>query len=405
MPRLALFLFLLAASGCTAPTSQLVVVVDSDLVVPTELGSVRVTTSHEGTMVAQVDFAVALVASETKVTVPFSFGVVPVDGDASRRIRVVVEALDSLGAPVVSTSASVGFIRGRSLVLPMYLAKSCIAIECPSGQTCTRNGCVPETIDPETLMPVVPGTELRPDANGLDASGVDASGLDAGARDGGPFDSGQTDGGAVDLGRVDGGGLDLGLVDGGPLPLDGGPLDLGLVDGGPLPLDLGPVDGGPLPHDSGPVGVDAGGGASCAVCGALGHLCDRVCAEGTTCTCGGACACDIRCTRGDDCATECLGSSQCSIDAKMASNADLVCGADAVCDIDARNASNVDLVCSDRASCAVDCTGVSNCFVACTSSATCTVDCTSTSNCSFTACGGAMTSCPDGVIVCNTACP
>lgn len=402
MPRLALFLFLLAASGCTAPTSQLVVVVDSDLVVPTELGSVRVTTSHEGTMVAQLDFAVALVASETKVTVPFSFGIVPVDGDASRRIRVVVEALDSLGAPVVSTSASVGFIRGRSLVLPMYLAKSCIAIECPSGQTCTRNGCVPEAIDPETLMPVVPGTELRPDANGLDASlvdasGVDASRLDAGARDGGPFDSGQIDSAVPDA-APDGGLIDLGLVDGGPLP-----LDLGPVDGGPLDLAL--VDGGPTPLDLGPVGVDAGGGASCSVCGALGPLCDRVCAEGTTCSCGGACACDIRCTRGDDCATECVGSSQCSIDAKMTSNADFVCGADAVCDIDARNASNVDLICSDRASCAVDCTGVSNCFVSCTSSATCTVDCTSTSNCSFTACGGAMTSCPRGVIACNTACP
>jgi|GEM_PF-1931793 len=380
MQRLALFVLVLAASGCTALSSQLVVVVDSDLVVPSELGSVRVTTSHDGRMVAQLDFAVALEASETKVTVPFSFGVVPVDGDHSRRIRVVVEALDSLGEPVVSTSASVGFIRGRSLVLPMYLARRCIAIECPVGETCTRNGCVPETIDPGTLMPVVPGTELRTDAAGLDSSLLDASDVDAhGAFDGGPRDGGTFDGGQFDSGPRDAG------------RLDGGSLDGGSLDGGPL-------DGG----------ADAGGGdsgAACSACGSMGYPCDRMCAEGASCACGGSCACDIRCTRGDDCATECLGSSQCAIDAKMTSNATLVCGSDAICDIDARNASNVDLACADRASCAVDCTGVSNCFVACTGSATCTVDCTSTSNCRFTACGGAMSSCPGDVIVCNTACP
>jgi hypothetical protein len=345
--RCALLLFLLALSACTTPSTQIVVLVDSDLSVPAELSTVRVVTSRGEVVVSQVEFAIANEEAPAVQTLPFSFGVIPTGGDASERVRIVVQALDAFGAVVVERAAVVGFIAGRTQLLPMFLARSCRAVMCPMDQTCTRNGCVPIEILPGEIPIIIPGTELMTDAPdpfpdaARDAEPVDAGGLDA-----------STDVFVSDVPRL---------------------------------------------SDAPPT--------SCVECGALGFGCGSDCPDDGTCRCGGACACDIRCGEGEDCATNCSGGSVCRLDVRRASNADVTCSGDAVCVVDAREASNVDAACRGTARCDIDCTDVSNCFVTCTEGAECLINCRSASNCEFTSCTGSEMSCPDGIVVCNRACP
>ena len=94
--------------------------------------------------------------------------------------------------------AVTGFLKGKSLLLPMFLASQCQTLSCPEGQTCSESGCVNEQVDETTLgeaqdtdtdlvirlsqgtgapPPVSDAGALipdsgpnRPDANALDAS-------------------------------------------------------------------------------------------------------------------------------------------------------------------------------------------------------------------------------------------
>lgn len=160
-------------AGCSRPPKQLVVVVDSDLAVPAEVTSVRARVRPLEATDAREPHTFAL-AGDGSVTLPFSFGVVPPGGDASRRVELEVEALDAAGEVVVTRRVRTGFLRDQSLRVPIFLAASCRDVVCAPDSSCDRGACVPAELAPETLVPVTPGQEL------LDGGAADARRDDGG---------------------------------------------------------------------------------------------------------------------------------------------------------------------------------------------------------------------------------
>jgi hypothetical protein len=163
--------------------TQLVVVVDSDFSVPSELVFVDAEVLDPGgALVSQQSFWVAPpgAGSATRFELPLSFGIVPQGGDATRRAQIVVRGRSAAGTPLVEQTARTGFVAGQSLVLPMFLARRCIGVTCGTGETCTLATCAPDERPPETLDPLPgPGGELRRDAGRIDTGpcgGGDADG-------------------------------------------------------------------------------------------------------------------------------------------------------------------------------------------------------------------------------------
>jgi hypothetical protein len=138
-------LVLFMGCGESAPArTEVLVVVDSDLTVPTQLdelvfhvqgpsGSERVTRAP------LADGAHAL---------PRSLALVH-EGGALSPLTVLVEGLQH-GELVLARRATLHFLAGRTLVLPMHLVASCVGVEC-GADTCTEHGCSTPELDPATL--------------------------------------------------------------------------------------------------------------------------------------------------------------------------------------------------------------------------------------------------------------
>lgn len=183
----------LAVGGCESPPTQLVVLVDTDFSVNEELGRVRARVLDQaGSEVSSYDFALADDAAEpspAQFPVPLSFAVVPRDGDADRRVVIEVDGMSADGDTRVQRRAVTGFLHERSLLLPMFLARSCEGVLCGAGETCVGGTCRDAAVPPGSLPVVRPGEEVRFDAGG---------GLDGGSdADSAPVDGGE-DAGACD---------------------------------------------------------------------------------------------------------------------------------------------------------------------------------------------------------------
>ncbi len=143
MQRWPLALLALTLAGnavaCNGPT-ELVVVVDSNLVVPRELDEVQVEiASPDGT---------TRTASQALVDgpdLPLTLGVRP---DSSDQLGpITVRATGRLGgAEVVSTEATVSLVAGSSRALHLYLLRSCVGRDC-GADTCGVTGCEPVARD------------------------------------------------------------------------------------------------------------------------------------------------------------------------------------------------------------------------------------------------------------------
>src|SRR6185503_3496937 len=131
----------------TKSPTQIVVVVDSDLRVPAELTAVHATVkSEDETIASEHDFAL----EDGSLTVPFSFGIAAGE-DPAVQILVEVQGLNKRGNQLVLRRARTHFIEHETLLLSMFLARTCITAGCAEGKTCTENGCQPEEIDPASL--------------------------------------------------------------------------------------------------------------------------------------------------------------------------------------------------------------------------------------------------------------
>jgi len=161
------------AGGCgddDGVRTALLVGVDTDYRVTDELEMLRVRTLEVdgGALVSSVELTLAptddLEPGVGEFPVPLSFVIEPLGGDARRRVRLEIDALRTAGdrVPLFTRSAVTGFIRGRTLQLPMFLARQCANVVCEEGFTCTENGCEPELRDPEDLedAPETAGDEI-----------------------------------------------------------------------------------------------------------------------------------------------------------------------------------------------------------------------------------------------------
>ena len=160
----------LASAACSSPVTQLVVVVRSDLP-PSDLAEVSVGvipgepfTSAPATQ--HFDIATG------QYEVPFSFGVLPRNGDATGRVEITVSAIGADGSTTVSRVVRTGFSAGRTLEVPVFLGASCRdRTPCPLGATCDAGECVSIDVPVEILRPVTPGREFD-DAGTPDGGGV-----------------------------------------------------------------------------------------------------------------------------------------------------------------------------------------------------------------------------------------
>lgn len=120
---------------------------------------------------------------------------------------------------------------------------------------------------------------------------------------------------------------------------------------------------------------------TCAPC------CQDSCVGGASCiqNCGPGCMCDLKCSSTGSCTMN--------------------CGGNAGCTGEIANAGNSAMNCASGASCALYCHNSNPCSMACTLGAQCLLRCVDNGACTFSQCGGAVSSCANGIIVCNRACP
>ncbi len=279
-----------ALLGCSDRT-QLIVVVDSDLEVTRELDEVRVTVVGPSGMSAEASQALGQAEGPG---LPLTLGVRP-SGEALGPVTVTAEGR-AAGALVVGRVATTSLVRGEARVLYLFLARDCRGVSCPSGQTCTENGCAAAQIDPEDLPPWTGEVPRR----------------DAGAPDGGAGDGGQGDGGmdggppvACTTGSDCDDGIDctVGICTDGVCSQR---PDDGICTAAPDGV-CDPTDG--CQYAECTPAICTAGPCQTAMC--VGDRCERtnLCAAGQAC-CAGACA-PIGCSDGNPCTDDACGASGC----------------------------------------------------------------------------------------------
>lgn len=72
----------------------------------------------------------------------------PLDGDASRRFRVVAELLEG-GAPFATVRAETGFVRGEVREVWLRFDAACLPITCGTRESCRAGACGGDCIDPQ----------------------------------------------------------------------------------------------------------------------------------------------------------------------------------------------------------------------------------------------------------------
>jgi hypothetical protein len=165
--------------------------------VPSELDEIHMLVNGPGGV--QKDVTATL--GEGQPALPRSLGLVHQAGPLNP-VEIHVQGRKA-GALVVERRANVAFIKGRTLVMPMHLAASCIGVVC-DPQTCTEYGCAPIDIDPETLASWSGDEPRLFEDDGEDAGGAGRR-MDAGRPDSGsqptendgstfePTDAGESD--------------------------------------------------------------------------------------------------------------------------------------------------------------------------------------------------------------------
>ena len=201
---------LLAVGGCPGKQrTMLVVEIDSNLAVPDELDKVDVAITANGTT------PVTPYSLITDYKLPLHVGVVET-GDGAGNVTIVASGYKG-PTFVVSETAIVGFVEGKSMLLKLFLARECIGKTCPTaGQTCTSGGtCRDPVRNSNDLTPFTPSdltdaasvhTDANPSERAQFADAATASHEDAIGSGG---SAGQTD---ANISTSDGGGsvgLDL----------------------------------------------------------------------------------------------------------------------------------------------------------------------------------------------------
>jgi hypothetical protein len=167
--RLGVLLGALALASCHRDErTMLVVEVGSNLVIPTELSKVELTVAA-GMNTQKLPFSLV-----GEYALPLQVGLLEVDDLRGQTVTVMATGFQD-ATSVVSETAQLAFLDGRSLVLRLFLARECRNVQCPADETCTAGGmCRPQRRTLSDLQPFDPeGPRPRPDAAAL--AGVDAA--------------------------------------------------------------------------------------------------------------------------------------------------------------------------------------------------------------------------------------
>lgn len=157
---------------CTQPRTEIIVVVDTDLDVPGEIGFVLVeVTNPDGeTKEASDTFS-------SKSELPATVGVLYSDGPLGPiTVRVLGRGGDSNQDDVIERRARVFFVAEQTLTLFMPLLRSCVGVSCNDEMTCADGDCRQITVGPDELLAWT-GTPPSIDASAGDADAdVDGDG-------------------------------------------------------------------------------------------------------------------------------------------------------------------------------------------------------------------------------------
>ncbi len=193
---LAVILALGACSSSGSSATQLVVTVDSDLKVPSEIDRVTIDVADHAT-------APEASADLTKQGLPRTIGLVHDQGPLG---PFTVKALGFLGSKrVIERRVITSFVEGKTVDIAIDLDRACMAVFCDAGQTCIAGTCQD-----------IPSNNGGDDGGASSGAGTGASGAEAGATNG--IEAGATSGG-------DGGGTTGGTTAGTTGSPDGGPGD------------------------------------------------------------------------------------------------------------------------------------------------------------------------------------
>lgn len=140
MKQATLFVIAFLTLGCSQLT-EIMVVIDSDLAVPTELDAVEVEVTGSQTMSATGDLTIE--------GLPRTVGVAHSGGPLG---PITIRVTGSRGGGVqVERIVETSFISGRTLFLPITLTRDCMGTTCAAGETCVDGACTSPIIDSSTL--------------------------------------------------------------------------------------------------------------------------------------------------------------------------------------------------------------------------------------------------------------
>jgi len=210
----ALVLSLLGVNCAEDPSTQLVVLMDTDYSVPTEVDRVRariakVVDTEGGPQEVQTWERVFSVSNADPTppgayALPATFAVLPEASDLERELIVDLEAFaagsdELLGRRRVRTE----FVQGEARLLRMLIHRACHDVSCADGESCgcpdatscATPSCVDERVAPEALEPIDDPGQLPPSSEfpvGGGGAGGGGTGGDGGAG-GGTGGAGGTD--------------------------------------------------------------------------------------------------------------------------------------------------------------------------------------------------------------------
>ena len=170
----------LGAAACAPDRTMLVVRVESDLAIPDVMDSVRVVVTHGGQQLQSLPFSLK---PGTHV-LPLQVGLLSPSGGGA---DVEIDVSGSLGATfVVSQDAVTSFVKGKSLVLDMFLAAECVGFDCHDpNKTCTKGQiCVDKQRIADTLPPFDPHPASDAASDGPGGSRGDGDAGDGTSTDG-----------------------------------------------------------------------------------------------------------------------------------------------------------------------------------------------------------------------------
>lgn len=132
---------LLLTSCWDAPTTQIVVVVDTDYSVPGELNRLLLAAGDSEFVAATIDFD-----DPGAPDLPVSVTLIPDEG--VEHVEVVVSGRSD-DTSLVEVAGSGSFVPGQSLVMHLFLKRGCDSSACPAMSTCGVDGaCVSVDQDP-----------------------------------------------------------------------------------------------------------------------------------------------------------------------------------------------------------------------------------------------------------------